>query len=454
MGELNSTPNKFIRLDPYDTALKNQKALDVANAKKRKISDKRANDLTTLASVKQEEARQKAIKADAEKRYAPKFKDYQDARKYALTPESDGGTTPTPAEQNAVNFLGAAAAAVKTEVVAATTAYNNMYTARIALEKSLGIKSKDVQQKTLKDFVNGKKTDKIKSTGGAKTNTKNSSPAPKVPSPLIYYYNAPLISTAYFKSIGSEDGMTPQQYASKSAISDPGLQLNAMELWNGTNDGSKGIIQMDSTNVNTPSYSGAEDNPFYDPFLYGFKFLYNPKEVNMTWGVAEGMNWEGIQAGMDPYNAVTAALNNSTISFQLLLNRIQDMGYLNKNGLKNNTENPYPLFNARTGDPNDEFKEIYKKGTMYDLEYLFKAIGGLNNSFNSAFNDLTSDRGWLYGMAVELHLGNKMRYRVRITSLEVTHSMFDDRMVPTLSSVNITCARYPNIPNLGGTGSP
>ena len=445
MGELNSTPNKFIRLDPYDTALKNQKALDVANAKKRKISDKRANDLTTLASVKQEEARQKAIKADAEKRYAPKYKDWQDAKKYAITPGSDGGTTVTEAEQNAVNFLGAAAAAVNTEVVAATTAYNNMYTSRIALEKSLGIKSKELQQKTLKDFVNGKKTDKIKSTGGAKTNTENSSPAPKVPSPLVYYYNAPLISTAYFKGTGYSDGMTPQQYSSKSVVSDPGLQLNAMELWNGTNDGSKGIIQMDSTNVmNTSMYNQSKDQT-NDGNLYGFKFLYNPKEVNMTWAVAEGMNWEGIQAGLDPGTAPTAALNNSTISFQLLLNRVQDMGYLNKNGLKSNTTNPYPLFNARTNDPNDEFKEIYKKGTMYDLEYLFRTISGLNNTFNSAFNDLTADRGWLYGFAVELHLGNKMRYKVRISSLDVNHAMFDDRMVPILSYVNITCARFPNI---------
>ena len=240
--------------------------------------------------------------------------------------------------------------------------------------------------------------------------------------------------------------MTPQQYSSKSVVSDPGLQLNAMELWNGTNDGSKGIIQMDSTNVmNTSMYNQSKDQTNYDGNLYGFKFLYNPKEVNMTWAVAEGMNWEGIQAGLDPGTAPTAALNNSTISFQLLLNRVQDMGYLNKNGLKSNTTNPYPLFNARTNDPNDEFKEIYKKGTMYDLEYLFRTISGLNNTFNSAFNDLTADRGWLYGFAVELHLGNKMRYKVRISSLDVNHAMFDDRMVPILSYVNITCARFPNI---------
>ena len=45
-----------------------------------------------------------------------------------------------------------------------------------------------------------------------------------------------------------------------------------------------------------------------------------------------------------------------------------------------------------------------------------------------------------------------MRYKVRISSLDVNHAMFDERMVPILSYVNITCARFPNVsqPGVGG----
>ena len=255
-----------------------------------------------------------------------------------------------------------------------------------------------------------------------------------------------MINTSYLNTDG------PQQQTIKQPTNDPGNVLKAQESWTDPYLGSKGIIQMDSDVVmNTSNYAPNKDNN-YDGNLYGFKFLYNPKEVNMTWAVAEGMNWEGIQAGLDPGTAPTAALNNSTISFSLLLNRIGDMGYLTSNGLKQNV-NPYTKFNIVPGKTIDqEVSEIYNKGTMYDLEYLFRTISGINSTFTSKFSDITADRGWLYGFAVELHLGNKMRYKVRISSLDVNHAMFDERMVPILSYVNITCARFPNVsqPGVGG----
>jgi hypothetical protein len=43
---------------------------------------------------------------------------------------------------------------------------------------------------------------------------------------------------------------------------------------------------------------------------------------------------------------------------------------------------------------------------------------------------------------VELHLGNAMRYRVRVSNFAVNHIMFNNRMVPILSSVQLTCSRF------------
>jgi len=48
-------------------------------------------------------------------------------------------------------------------------------------------------------------------------------------------------------------------------------------------------------------------------------------------------------------------------------------------------------------------------------------------------------------LPVELHLGDGLRYLVRISSLDIEHKMFNERMVPIFSNVRITCARYPDI---------
>jgi hypothetical protein len=79
---------------------------------------------------------------------------------------------------------------------------------------------------------------------------------------------------------------------------------------------------------------------------------------------------------------------------------------------------------------------------MYDMEYLFKTLMGLNSTYDSGLNGRTADKGWLNGLPIELHLGDGLRYLVRIGSLEVKHLIFNDRMVPIISSVDITCHRF------------
>ena len=434
------TPDQYARQDPFAAQIAKQQAAAAAAVAAKKKANAIAEKNTTLNYLIQEEAKTKAQKISAEISYATTYKAWDDAKKAMLLPSSDGGTSITPGEETAANYLGGIAAAQKTELDTLTAAYKAVVSKRTNLESS-------IKFNPLSGIVASGKANTLgkKPKGGNNTNNNNNANS-KVPNPLIYYYNAPMINTSYLNTDG------PQQQTIKQPTNDPGNVLKAQESWTDPYLGSKGIIQMDSDVVmNTSNYAPNKDNN-YDGNLYGFKFLYNPKEVNMTWAVAEGMNWEGIQAGLDPGTAPTAALNNSTISFSLLLNRIGDMGYLTSNGLKQNV-NPYTKFNIVPGKTIDqEVSEIYNKGTMYDLEYLFKTISGINSTFTSKFSDITADRGWLYGFAVELHLGNKMRYKVRISSLDVNHAMFDERMVPILSYVNITCARFPNVsqPGVGG----
>jgi len=75
---------------------------------------------------------------------------------------------------------------------------------------------------------------------------------------------------------------------------------------------------------------------------------------------------------------------------------------------------------------------------------------GLNATYKSTLNGSTADRGWLTAIPVELHLGDGMRYRVRISTLNVNHAMFNSRMVPILSTVDFTCHRYYDGPEITG----
>jgi len=272
---------------------------------------------------------------------------------------------------------------------------------------------------------------------GANLNGNDSPPPPKGD----YYYNAPMVKYNYFGNTGS--GLSPQEQT--DGVSNfPGNFGQGEDAWSNVY-GAKGVIQMDRSTAKDYANNVDPQGNSYDPNLYGFKFLYNPTEVTMGWGVAEGQNWEGIAAGLDAGgNAFTQALQNSRISFSLLLNRTLDMNYLDANGLIPGLVSPYPVWNRPAGrSANEELAEIYKKGTMYDMEYLFRTIMGVNSTFNnSLLPGLTADKGWLQGVAVQLHLGSSLRYLVRVSSLELNHAMFNDRMVPTLSYLTISLARF------------
>jgi hypothetical protein len=193
----------------------------------------------------------------------------------------------------------------------------------------------------------------------------------------------------------------------------------------------------------------------------GFRFLYNPTDVSMAWGIVDAFSPEYAQSNSNGMTGVAVGLMKGTISFSLLLNRIDDMNYLNKQGLLTSVNtslipdgldpaqrnslynsayaasNPYP-----STVPIEDQRSIYKRGTMYDLEYLFRAMGGPWAQYESGLNGLTADKGWLQPIPMELHLGAGLRYLIRVSSLDVKHIMFNERMVPTLTTVSVLCTRY------------
>ena len=191
----------------------------------------------------------------------------------------------------------------------------------------------------------------------------------------------------------------------------------------------------------------------FDLNKYGFKFLYNPQTVSMSWGLLQNMDPYYEATGMDKFQVVATGLLASTVSFELLLNRIKDFDYVGEGGKLLSGFNSQPVPGVIPGgsanypypervEP-EELAMIYKKGTMYDLEYLLRVINGPNADFKSDLSGImTADRAWLKPAIMELHLGDAMRYRVRITEFAVNHVIFNPKMVPILSTVKLSFNRF------------
>ena len=281
-------------------------------------------------------------------------------------------------------------------------------------------------------------------------NLKNVAPkGEKIQFSRDYKYNAPMVSSAYFGSNSLENTILEGNRVDQGKFED------ARQAWKNVTGG-RGTIQMDQRFLNGFTKNQTTTSKVkFDTQKYGFKFLYNPQTVSMAWGLMSAMDPYYEAQQMDKFQVVATSLMSSTVSFQLMLNRIKDFDYLD------NAINPYPEFVAP-----EERDQIWAKGTMYDLEYLFKTINGPDGTFESQLNGTTADRGWMRPTIVELHLGYSMRYRVRISEFAVNHIIFNSRMVPMLSTVNITCNRFNDGPEAvtstaptgkarsGGSGKP
>jgi len=289
----------------------------------------------------------------------------------------------------------------------------------------------------VKSNASGKPAPAVGTTGAPGGN-----PPAVVGDPKPYTYNAPMTSSSYLK-------FGPQVLSAKNdmLITDPGAWDHAKLAWQPDKDGkfkgAKGVIQMSQSlaaDASVLTKGTAASGLPTDTNPYGFKFLYNPTSVGMSWGIVESFSPQFEQSGQDIATAIGNGLLASTVTFSLVLNRIEDMMYIKDSTgefLTRNTS-PYPY----TVSPSERGL-IYDRGTMYDLEYLFRATGGYNSQYKASVgNMVTADKGWLMPIPVELHLGANLRYLVRVSSLDINHAIFNERMVPIFTTVNITCTRY------------
>jgi hypothetical protein len=274
--------------------------------------------------------------------------------------------------------------------------------------------------------------------------------------------NAPMPKEAYFRPIQSllENKVDQPLYAGNT----PRRINDAEQQWsfivNGFSQGSKGQIQTWKPPRNY-SMVNAEGSDVVTNLAagglqrYAFKFLYNPETVDMVYGGVSDFDITTLTSGQTKSLPMSPNLFQSTISFTVPLNRIFDMRYVSVGGNLVGGRGVTDIYPHTV--PAAELTQIYKKGTMYDFEYLLKSILGVE--LPTQFRGTTADIGFLYGRPVELHLGASLRYLVQISDIRINHLLFDSRMVPIFSSVSLSVKRIPDYSGEAivadtGTGNP
>ena len=222
-----------------------------------------------------------------------------------------------------------------------------------------------------------------------------------------------------------------------------------------------------------------------------FRFMYNPASISVNQSTANsGLNIQFLTtaAGSSVTNTVwsPASLTGGTmktISCNFIISRVEDMQIIvpKYNSEQRQTRdslnaNVYDAFNAREaghtkttnpkftteyttgnldpsyfyGDPNNypfqitqhDLEMIYTRGTMYDIEYIYRVA--LGTAYNTNLRGYTADLGYFYSTPLILSLGPGMIYPVLLSGLDYTHQIFTKEMVPIYTEVSMSFGVLPD----------
>jgi hypothetical protein len=259
-------------------------------------------------------------------------------------------------------------------------------------------------------------------------------------------YNASAVKEAYFSNKTNFTGRVQGPFNQPSAVS------AASQLW-ASSTGSKGMI-VTSEQVLKAWNSGSnkpQSANYFDNHNYGFQFQYNPGTVGMSYFTAPNVDVAMMTSGTEMFNLAGVSGSQGSVSFQIVINRIFDMQYYTSSGAFKPGVSDTDIYPVRPNNTSD-YLDIYNKGTMYDVEYLLRVLMGTTMT-SYLRGTKTADMGWLPAIPVELHLGKSLRYLGTINSLNINHVIFDSRMVPLFTTMDIAFARLPDYPPAGTTAT-
>jgi hypothetical protein len=224
---------------------------------------------------------------------------------------------------------------------------------------------------------------------------------------------------------------------------------------------------------------------------YGFQFLWNPE----SFSTAVSVQMDATPQVQDRFASTVGAFPaTETISFTLRIDRTNDFAAANayfkrptniiqdttNNGANNFISNKDTArfikyyqnsgsFNSalikdgKTITVEQKLVDLFQRGTLADIEYLYKAINGAGPGGGSSIADrwkngrgiVTADIGWLMPTLLNIDIG-PLAYVGYVTGMSVTHIGFTPDMIPIRSDVTVSfnllaTAGLNTTSNTGGT---
>lgn len=198
---------------------------------------------------------------------------------------------------------------------------------------------------------------------------------------------------------------------------------------------------------------------------YGFQFIWNPE----SFGTQVSVQLEATPSVQDRFLGVSGAFPaTETISFTLRIDRTNDFACaaaglrqtssINRTAAKtvgplfrSDVEAFYKFYRPKgsfaatvsNADLSDKLIDLYTRGTIADIEYLYKAINGpgpggaLGLDWVNGRGIKTADIGWLMPTLLHVDVG-PLSYDGYVTALQVNHLAFTPNMTPIRSDVTIS----------------
>jgi hypothetical protein len=177
---------------------------------------------------------------------------------------------------------------------------------------------------------------------------------------------------------------------------------------------------------------------------WGFQFLWNPETISTT----TTRNSNVVPSNLDKFaNQGSLFTAMEALTFSITIDRTVDFAFAK--ALYNKGASGFEEY-YRTGYPGDtsetfeqKFDALMTRGTLSDIEYIYRAINGSGQNGNmwlNGFGQETAELGFLSPTAIAVRFGpsaSSISYVGWIESLQIQHTRFTENMIPINSVVNV-----------------
>lgn len=198
---------------------------------------------------------------------------------------------------------------------------------------------------------------------------------------------------------------------------------------------------------------------------YGFQFLWNPESFGTQVAVqmnAAPQESDRFLAGVGFFPAT------EVVSFNIRIDRTNDFAaaaahlkrpsyttvgagaaaataaaFVNKSDIKSWMKDGYKsdYFFSGKSNMDEQLVDLFQRGTLADLEYLYRAINGKGPSSTSTWvngrGTQTADIGYLQPTLLNIDIG-PVSYAGYVTAMSVNHIAFTRDMIPIRTDVNVS----------------